>query len=157
MVVVGPAEVTRQVVSSQIQGSIMTQERRRRPRVLSCCNCLNKSPAGPLSPVEESMPENPDTGSTNTTSPAHSGTPFLLLCSLSLSTFLLIRDGLTPNVRALVGSPKRLPRPRVKRPSREDAPSPQVRALVGSPKWFWKPRFKRSYREPEGVGSSQEN
>ncbi|XP_066982942.1 multiple C2 and transmembrane domain-containing protein isoform X6 [Macrobrachium rosenbergii] len=136
MVVVGPAEVTRQVVSSQIQGSIMTQERRRRPRVLSCCNCLNKSPAGPLSPVEERMPENPDTGSTNTTSPAH---------------------GLTPNVRALVGSPKRLPRPRVKRPSREDAPSPQVRALVGSPKWFWKPRFKRSYREPEGVGSSQEN
>ncbi|XP_066982958.1 multiple C2 and transmembrane domain-containing protein isoform X19 [Macrobrachium rosenbergii] len=34
-------------------------------------------------------------------------------------------DGLTPNVRALVGSPKRLPRPRVKRPSREGVGSSQ--------------------------------
>ncbi|XP_071545625.1 multiple C2 and transmembrane domain-containing protein isoform X3 [Panulirus ornatus] len=68
----------------------MTQERRPRPRFLSCCHCLNKSPTGPLSPVDEALPELPDTGSTNTSSPTHA---------------------LTPNVRALVGSPKRLPRP----------------------------------------------
>ncbi|XP_066982960.1 multiple C2 and transmembrane domain-containing protein isoform X21 [Macrobrachium rosenbergii] len=36
-----------------------------------------------------------------------------------------LNDGLTPNVRALVGSPKRLPRPRVKRPSREGVGSSQ--------------------------------